>query len=113
MKYFAMRWVHSDPEYPVLRLGEFDGAGWEQRKIDVYRDGRVGFADTQEERDAELAGVPMPGLDAIADETEHAPREISREEFERFWDQRRADGAYWKAALLSAAAASVLPSRRA
>lgn len=105
MKYFAVRWVHSASEYPVLRLGEFDGAGWEQRKIDVYRDGRVGFADAHEERDAQLAPVPMPGLDAIAAETDSAPVEISREEFERFWEQRRADGAYWKAALLKRAEA--------
>jgi hypothetical protein len=101
MKYLAVRWVHSDPEYPVLRLGEYDGGGWEQRKIDVYRDGRVGFADAHEERDAELALVPMPGLEEIAAETESAPVEITRAEFERFWEQRRAGGAYWKAALLT------------
>ena len=100
MRYSAVRCGHSGQEYPVLLLSEYDDAGWERRRVDVYRDGRVGFADAQEAHETQLAAVPMPGLDEIAEETAFKPRELTREEFERLWEQRRAGGnAYWKSVL--------------
>jgi hypothetical protein len=92
--------MHPGQDFPVLLLSEHDESGWEQRKVDVYQDGRVGFADAQEAHETQLACVRVPGLDDVAKEMAFDPQVLTREEFERFWAQRKSGGSdYWKSVL--------------
>jgi hypothetical protein len=87
MKYIHVRWAHSNPDYPVDLYSELDDESWETRKVEVYADGRVGFADAHTEfGDTGLGEVPVPPLDEIARDPQFEPREISRAEFEAAWE---------------------------
>ena len=90
MKYLKVEWVHSSPDYPTMLYSELDDERWERRRIDVYPDGRWGFADADEEVGGTgLGETPTPPLDEIATNPEFKPVEITHEEFERLWAARR------------------------
>lgn len=89
MKYIAVRWKHQDPDEPILLYCEIDDAGWEVRKVDVYRDGRIGYADESESMgDTWLASEPVPPLAEIASDPQFEPTEITKDEFEQIWSKR-------------------------
>ena len=63
---------------------------YERRKVEIYADGRKGFADGSEEAGGTSLGVmPVPSLEEIAAQPEYEPKEISQEEFQRIWLKRR------------------------
>jgi hypothetical protein len=45
MTYLLVRWRHSNPDEPVVLYSELDDQRMQRRKIDIYPDGRWGFAD--------------------------------------------------------------------
>ena len=54
-------WHHSSPDYPALLYSELDDERWEVRKVEIFLDGRKGWASTCEE--SELTGLgtmPVP-----------------------------------------------------
>jgi hypothetical protein len=82
MNYLRVEWNHSDSTEPVLLYSELDENRDELRKVEVYADGRRGFASVSESAgDSQLSKEPLPALNEIALE----PFEISPEEFERVW----------------------------
>jgi hypothetical protein len=86
MRYIHVRWVHENPEYPVDLYSELDGDSWEVRKVEVFADGRLGYADAEESSGPTGLGLePVPPLEEIARDPEFVPREIARSEFERLW----------------------------
>lgn len=90
MKYVLVKWKQNNPRYPILLYSELNDARLEVRKIDVYADGHMGFADPHESTDdTGLAVVPFPELSEITKDTEFLPAEISKEEFEAVWARRR------------------------
>lgn len=92
MKYIRVGWKHRHPEDPVLLYSELDADGWELRKVDVFEDGRLQYAHEEEATgDTDLAELPIPSLAELADDPQFDPVEITRAEFERLWDQRKAD----------------------
>jgi hypothetical protein len=71
-------------------FSEIDVAGWEQRKVEVYADGRHDYADKNEQTGStELGLSPIPSLAEITADPLFTPREISREEFETSWKRAR------------------------
>jgi hypothetical protein len=57
--------------------------------VDVFPDGRLGYADAEGEHgETGLGVVAVPELDEIAEQREFLPAEISREEFESVWARR-------------------------
>ncbi len=89
MRYIAVEWKHHDPAYPTVLYSEVDSAGWEVRKIEVYADGRVGWADRSGAGgDTRLGIEPMESVAEIATDPQFEPREIAGEEFERMWAGR-------------------------
>ncbi|MFS8066109.1 MAG: DUF6881 domain-containing protein [Byssovorax sp.] len=40
-----VKWKHSNPDEPSLLYSELDEQRMQHRKIDIYPDGRWGFAD--------------------------------------------------------------------
>ena len=49
MRYQRVVWHHDDEDEPVVSWSELDERGWESRKVDEYRDGRLDYADMQRE----------------------------------------------------------------
>ena len=49
MKYLFVRWKHPNPEDPTLLYSELNEDRWEVRKVEVYADGRLGYADNDKE----------------------------------------------------------------
>lgn len=88
--YIAVQWVHNDPREagePVILYSELDEHRWETRKVWVWADGSVGWADADHEVETFLGEVPMGSIDEIESRDFHA-REISAEEFEAVWLRR-------------------------
>jgi hypothetical protein len=83
-----VRWIHSDADFPVLLYSEIDGVRWETRKIEIYADGRVGWADAHHEIGGSILGqATLPPLDEINAQNEFEGVEISAEEFELSWEE--------------------------
>ena len=86
MEYIRVRWLHSFPNEPVLLISELDEARWETRKIEIFPDGSIGYADSRVEHGGTRLGlVPVPSIADIAADPEFIPEEISHEEFEDAW----------------------------
>jgi hypothetical protein len=84
MTYFKCKWKHDSKDEPVLLLSELDDERWELRKIEVFRDGRIGWAGpgTEESSTTRLGEVATPALAEIAADPQFEPSEITKEEFE-------------------------------
>ncbi|MEU7306276.1 hypothetical protein AB0950_38835 [Streptomyces sp. NPDC007189] len=80
-------WHHSHPDEPVLLYSELDSERYEVRKVEVYRDGRRGFADQSRSVGGSMLGeIPAPTVPEFADEPEDfEASEISEAEFESQW----------------------------
>ena len=61
LKYLRVLWRHSFADDPVELLSEIDDARLEVRKIEIFRDGRKGFASrTESGRDTYLGVEALP-----------------------------------------------------
>lgn len=78
-------WHHDLPEEPVEIISAIE-SGIERRKIEVYRDGHVGFADADREVGGSILseGI-MPILEDINAHDEFTGKYISKTEFEELW----------------------------
>ncbi|MGJ7535975.1 MULTISPECIES: DUF6881 domain-containing protein [unclassified Variovorax] len=90
MRYTRVDWKHDVAGDPLTIFTELDGQLWEQRKIEVFRDGKLGYADNDEESGGSMLGIePWPNLETLGREPEFEIADISKEEFEGRWLQRR------------------------
>ena len=90
MRYLYVKWVHKDPGAPVHIYSEIGEDSYELRKVEIYADGRKGFADASEEvNGTALGSMPVPSLKEIAAQPGYEPKEIPVEEFQRIWLKRR------------------------
>lgn len=91
MNYLKVQWKHASPNDPILLYSELDDARWEVRKVEVFPDGRMGYAGSNSAfGGTRLGKVPVPSLAEIAADPEFAPAVISRAEFEAIWDNATA-----------------------
>ena len=89
VKYIRVHWLHDEPDDPIVLHSELDSTRFEARKVEVFREGRLGYASAEGEHGGTLLGVvPVPDLNEIAQERQFLPAEISREEFESLWARR-------------------------
>lgn len=90
MRYIKVDWKHDVAGDPVTIFSELNDQLWEQRKIEVFRDGRLGYADEDEEVGGSMLGIePWPDLEALGREPEFVIEDISKDEFESRWSQRK------------------------
>lgn len=88
MKYIDVVWKHLDVDYPIRLISELDEQRFETRKIEVYRDGKVGYARQDKEHNGtELGYEPVPPIEEINKSEEFAAELIEKEDFERLWAQ--------------------------
>jgi hypothetical protein len=87
--YLLVRWKDAPSDEPVELWSELDEQRWEVRKVEVWADGRVGYAVEGEEfGGTHLSLEPLPPNEYIASQPEFEPTEVSRAEFEARWNHR-------------------------
>jgi hypothetical protein len=93
MRYLKVRWTHSHPNEPVTLYSEIDEAGWEVRKVEVFRHGEYGYSSASGSiGSTRLSLEPLPSLSKIAAQPQFEPSEIAPEEFEEVWSKAKAYG---------------------
>jgi hypothetical protein len=87
MTYLKVVWRHDHPDYPVLLYSELDEERWEVRKVEVFKNGKLGYASKEAKSANTFFGeLPVPSFEDIAKNNEFEPTLISKEEFESTWD---------------------------
>lgn len=86
MHYSCLHWNHLSPTEPVEILSEYDDNGWEQRKIEKFRDGSFGFAGGNESvGGTQLSLIQRPPDEEVVAEPEFRVTALSKDEFEGVW----------------------------
>jgi hypothetical protein len=86
MIYIRVKWMHSHATEPIWIYSELDTDRWELRKVEIYVDGRMGFADKDREINGSMLSIePLPSLPEIAADPQFEIAEIGRDEFEEIW----------------------------
>lgn len=91
MKYIKVQWIHlpqEGPENPVLLYSELDSNNWEVRKVEVFEDGGLQYANESTQTGSTGLGLmPVPTLDEINAQNSFDGIEIPKEEFEEVWNR--------------------------
>jgi len=86
MTYLKVKWIHAYDDQPVLIYSELDDERWELRKVEIFPDGRMLYADPQVEfEETGLSTMPLPSFEKIAADPVSEPEVISKAEFEKIW----------------------------
>jgi len=89
--YIRVRWLHDFEDEPIDLWSELDRERFETRKLEVFRDGGIGFASASEATHRTWLGeIAVPPVDEIAQDPQFVAEEVSKEEFERRWSARHA-----------------------
>ncbi|PPU39704.1 DUF6881 domain-containing protein [Xanthomonas arboricola] len=90
MKYLKVKWIHSLDSEPVFIYSEIDENSLEIRKVEIYLDGRIGYASKSEvSGGSNLSIEPLPSMKEISNDSQFEPIEISCAEFEGIWSNRK------------------------
>ena len=86
MTYLKVKWIHAYPDQPVLIYSELDHERWELRKVEIFSDGRIWYADADVEfEETGLSTMPYPSFEEIATNPKYDAKVISKAEFEKIW----------------------------
>lgn len=84
--YLKVKWKHSFSNEPVFLYSELDAERWELRKVEVFPDGRMGYAGPGVEiGGTRLGEVPLSPSEQIATDSQFEAVAISRAEFDAIW----------------------------
>ena len=84
--YFYARWKDAPIGMPTEFYSELDSNRYEIRKIEIFRNRKVGVATTKEHRGTtELGTIPVPSIEEINLQDEFSAEEISQLDFEKAW----------------------------
>ncbi|WEY37759.1 hypothetical protein [Paraburkholderia sp. SUR17] len=82
-------WRHDFDAEPVRLVSVLDRDRYEIRKIEFFRDGRIGFADKTKSAFGTQPGLlPVPTLAEVNADPEFEAREITMKAFEALWSSR-------------------------
>jgi len=88
--YIRVYWRHDKAEEPIDLWSELNAERFETRKLEIFRDGRIGYASTSEESGGtRLGDVALPSFSDIASDAQFEPEEVSKDAFESLWNKRR------------------------
>jgi len=80
-------WFHQSADEPILLYSELDHNNFEVRKIEFFRNNKIGIANTDFEKHSMLGQIEVPELTEINKDPEFYGMEISKEEFEIVWNE--------------------------
>jgi len=86
MEFIDVTWRHNSEDEPVRLVSEIDVQRYETRKLEFFRDGKVGFASTVAKSEETMLGVePVPPLSEINSDSQFSASSISATDFEALW----------------------------
>ena len=89
MPFVKVRWLQAQPDEPILIVSELDAERWEVRKVQIFADGRWGYAHGGEEIGGTFLGErAVPSLSEINADPQFEAVEIEADEFESLWRAR-------------------------
>lgn len=89
MNYIKCFWKHNHLDEPIIILSEIDTKRTELRKIEIFKDGFVSFADHQtNSKKSILYEIDFPPIDEINANPEFMAILVSKSEFEKYWRLR-------------------------
>ncbi len=84
--YIYSQWKKSPAGSPVEFYSELDSSRYETRKIEVFANGKLGFASATKATEGTRLGItPVPQISEIRSQPEFNVKEISKKEFEAKW----------------------------
>ena len=88
MTFIRVFWKHQLPSEPVEIYSELDSERWEMRKVEVFADGAMVWADGDRQFGAtRLAVEPLPSSHEISKDPQFEVIDITGDEFERVWQR--------------------------
>ncbi|WP_240139259.1 DUF6881 domain-containing protein [Streptomyces sp. MUM 178J] len=86
MEHWKVYWRHEFQEEPVVLYSEIGDDGYEVRKVQEYRDGRVLRADSlHDTAEIGLSEIPVGPIEDVQAQPEFSASVIERAEFEEMW----------------------------
>jgi hypothetical protein len=96
MDYLKVRWIHENQNDPVLLMSELDTDRYEVRKVEMFVDGRLGFASADQSSDETVLGeTPVPPAAEIEADPQFIVHDLDALEFEKAWFAA-VSGAKWQ-----------------
>jgi hypothetical protein len=84
--YVRVHWLHGSSDDPVELWSELDAHREETRKVEIWRDGRAGYASFDKEvGGAQLGKVALPMVDEINSDPQFRAEIITKADFETCW----------------------------
>jgi hypothetical protein len=84
--YTKVKWHDDGRDHPTLLYAELDTDRWEIRKVEVYADGRIDFADADRSTGSTWLGEKVtPSVEEINSYEPFEASVISPAEFEEIW----------------------------
>jgi len=84
--YIYSKWKTSPSGSPFEFYSELDPARFETRKVEIFKDGRFGFASSANATlGTRLGNAPVPPVREIRQQPEFEVKEINVQDFEKIW----------------------------
>ncbi|MGY5954927.1 DUF6881 domain-containing protein [Kosakonia sp. AX9b] len=88
MTYIKVFWLHENDQYPIEIYSELDGSRYEVKKVEIFRDHKVGYATENYSYGKTMLGeCPLPSLAEINSDPQFKAKDISEKEFITIWDK--------------------------
>jgi len=85
--YIDVLWHHLNEDDPIRLVSELNDDRYETRKMEIFSNNRVGFADLLAHSiETRLGEAPVPPLQELNDKSEFSARVITAQEFEELWN---------------------------
>ncbi len=88
MQYLFVTWEHNFKDEPKEFYMELNERRFQERVLDIFEDGGVAYATTTEEYNTFLAKESYPSIEEINSTEEFRAVLITKEEFEKVWEDR-------------------------
>ena len=86
--YIKVHWKHNFLDEPILLFSEIDDKRNEIRKVEVFRDELMGYAEGKISKNGTfLSECELPELSVINEDSQFEGFEISKDEFESIWEK--------------------------
>ncbi len=81
MRYIDVEWIHDNDDYPVRLVSEIAPDNFEMRKLEIFRNGKVGYAYADVAFEGTMLGhVEVPSIAEIDSQNEFQDTEISKKQ---------------------------------
>jgi hypothetical protein len=88
VRYQRVTWHHDRDDEPLVLWSEIGDDDYERRKVDVYRDGRLDYADENASTGTtELGDQKVSPLHEINADDDFTATQVTRSEFDAIWHE--------------------------